>query len=134
MLLGSWEGCNFYQIRPIIWGQLLQFKARDFEFSLRRPAFGGRFLGSNFRLVRLDFRALAVEVSRLSSLCRGGVEVCVEVCQGLSRLTPRVTGVEVSRFVSRLSRLLRCRGVEALHVHSDFCRGTMPICATVALI
>jgi hypothetical protein len=38
--LGSWEGCNFYQIRPaseacnfykirpIIWGQLLQFKAR----------------------------------------------------------------------------------------------------------
>ena len=40
-------------------------------------------------------RALAVEVSRLSRLCRGGVEVCVEVCQGLSRLTPCGSGVEV---------------------------------------
>ena len=73
--LGSWEGCNFYQIRPaseacnfykirpIIWGQLLQLKARFrskiSNFPSRRPrpsahAFGGRFWGSNFRLVRLD--------------------------------------------------------------------------------
>ena len=61
-------------------------------------------------------RALAVEVSRLSSLCRGGVEVCVEVCRGVSRLTPCGGGVEVSRLVSRLSR---CRGVEAVEaLHS----------------
>ena len=64
MDLGSWEGCNFYQIRPAsetcnfykirpeIGGQLLQFKARFRIYP--SAAFGGRFLGSNFRLVRLD--------------------------------------------------------------------------------
>ena len=50
--LGSWEGCNFYQIRPAskacnfykirpeIWDQLLRFEARFQKFS---AAFGGRF-------------------------------------------------------------------------------------------
>ena len=56
--------------------------------------------------------------------CRASVEVCVEVCQGLSRLTPCGSGVEVGvevgvlehleHLVSRLSRLSRCRGVEAV--------------------
>ena len=61
--VGSWEGrnfyqirpasevCNFYKIRPEIWDQLLHFKAR---FQIFSAAFGGRVLGSNFRLVRLD--------------------------------------------------------------------------------
>ena len=61
--VGSWEGrnfyqirpasevCNFYKIRPEILDQLLHFKAR---FQIFSAAFGGRVLGSNFRLVRLD--------------------------------------------------------------------------------
>ena len=61
--VGSWEGrnfyqirpasevCNFYKIRPEIWDQLLHFEAR---FQIFSAAFGGRVLGSNFRLVRLD--------------------------------------------------------------------------------
>ena len=43
--------CNFYKIRPEIWDQLLHFKAR---FQIFSAAFGGRVLGSNFRLVRFD--------------------------------------------------------------------------------
>ena len=62
--LGSWERCNFYQIRPAseacnfykirpeIWGQLLQFKARFRIFP--PPPWAAVFFGSFFRLVRLD--------------------------------------------------------------------------------
>ena len=50
-------------------------------------------------------------MSRLSSLCRGVVEVCVEVCQGLSRLTPCGSGVEVCRGLCQ-----GCRGVGGVEV------------------
>ena len=58
----------------------------------------------------MTIRALAVEVSRVSRLCRGCVEGDVEA---VSRVRPSLTYVEVSRLVSRV-----CRGcVEAV------CRG-----------
>ena len=63
--VGSWEGrnfyqirpasevCNFYKIRPEIWDQLLHFEARFQFFSAGAPP-SAAVLGSNFRLVRLD--------------------------------------------------------------------------------
>ena len=65
MGVGSWEGRNFYQIRPAsevcnfyyirqeIWDQLLHFEARFQFFSAGAPP-SAAVLGSNFRLVRLD--------------------------------------------------------------------------------
>ena len=65
MGVGSWEGrnfyqirpasevCNFYKIRPEIWDQLLHFEARFQFFSAGAPP-SAAVLGSNFRLVRLD--------------------------------------------------------------------------------
>ena len=64
--VGSWEGrnfyqirprlqvCNFYKIRPEIWDQLLQFKGQISNFP-PPPSAAPVFLGPNFRFVRLDF-------------------------------------------------------------------------------
>ena len=59
-----------------------------------------------------------VDAVERSSLCRGGVKVCVEVCQGLSRLTPCGSSVEVSRSASRLSRCVELSRLSRLSILS----------------